>query len=114
MHWRLLVSLLPHLLVCDSLAGPVIYEAFEDDVAAVGSLIREVRQPAPLRVATEAEDLTGASNAQRESRDTKKRAKNASGTFAIRLVTLEGYDAMLRSREVTAILEKPRDEWFIE
>jgi len=92
MHWKLLVSLLPHLLVCDSLAGPVIHEAFEDDVA-VGSLIREVRQPAPLRVATEVEDLTGASNAQRESRDTEKRAKNASGTFGI--VTLERRDVAM-------------------
>jgi len=82
MHWRLLVSLL-HLLLCDSLAGPVIYEAFQDDVAAVGSQIRQVRQSAPLRVAGEVEDLMGASNAQRESRDAKKRAKNASGTFAI-------------------------------
>ncbi|EZA56639.1 hypothetical protein X777_02243 [Ooceraea biroi] len=78
MHWKVLLSLLLHLFVHGTLAGPIIYEAVEDDVTAVGSFIREVRQPAPLKVATEVEDLMSASNAP-ESRDTKKRMKNASG-----------------------------------
>ncbi|EFN87388.1 spore wall protein 2 [Harpegnathos saltator] len=75
----LLLSLLSYLLVRDTLAGPVAYEdAVEDDVAAVGSYIREVRQLAPPRLAAEVEDLTGAGNAP-EPRDDKKRMKNASG-----------------------------------
>lgn len=82
MHWKLLISSLAHLLICDTLARSVIYEIVEDDVAAVGSFVREVRQPVPLKVATEVEDLMSASNAP-DSRDTKKRMKNASGTFAM-------------------------------
>ncbi|KAL0128968.1 hypothetical protein PUN28_003979 [Cardiocondyla obscurior] len=78
MYWKLFVSLLPHLLVCNSLARSVIYENAEDDVAAVGSLIREVRQPAPLKIAMEIKDLISAGNAPK-SQDTKKRMKNASG-----------------------------------
>ncbi|XP_029161448.1 spore wall protein 2-like [Nylanderia fulva] len=78
MYWKLFVSLLPHLLVCNTLARPIIYEAVEDDVAAVGSFIREIRQPAPLKVATEVEDLMSVGNAPK-SRDTKKHMKNASG-----------------------------------
>lgn len=77
-----LSCLLLHLLVRDTSAGPV-YEIVEDDVAAVGSLIREVRQPRPLRVATEVEDLTSANNAPESRQDTKKRSKNASGTFVM-------------------------------
>ncbi|XP_014481381.1 PREDICTED: spore wall protein 2-like [Dinoponera quadriceps] len=74
-----LVSLLSYLLVCNTSAGPVVYEnVAEDDVVAVGSYIREVRQPAPLKVAAEVEDLMSAGNAP-ESRDNKKRMKNVSG-----------------------------------
>lgn len=80
MYWKLFVSLLPHLLVCNTLAKPVIYETVEGDVATVGSFIREIRQPAPLKVAAEVEDLMSAGNAP-ESRDAKKRMKNASGMF---------------------------------
>lgn len=82
MYWKLFVSLLPQLFVCNSLARSVIYENAEDDVAAVGSLIREVRQPAPLRVAAEMKDLMSAGNAPK-SQDAKKRMKNASGMFFI-------------------------------
>lgn len=82
MYWKLYVSLLPHLLVCNTLARPIIYEAVEDDVAAVGSFIREIRQPAPLKVAAEVEDLMSAGNAPK-SRDTKKSMKNASGTSLV-------------------------------
>ncbi|XP_012535030.2 spore wall protein 2-like [Monomorium pharaonis] len=78
MYWKLFVSLLPHLFICDTLARFVIYENVEDDVAAVGSLIREVRQPAPLKIAGELRDLMSASNAPK-SQDDKKRMKNASG-----------------------------------
>ncbi|XP_011166809.1 spore wall protein 2 [Solenopsis invicta] len=78
MYRKLFVSLLPHLLICNSLARSVIYENVEDDVAAVGSLIREVRQPAPLKVAGELRDLMSAGNAPK-SQDSKKRMKNASG-----------------------------------
>ncbi|XP_029669077.1 spore wall protein 2-like [Formica exsecta] len=78
MYWKLFVSLLPHLLICNTLARPIIYEAVEDDVAAVGSFIREIRQPAPLKVAAEVEDLMSVGNAPK-SRDTKKSVKNASG-----------------------------------
>lgn len=78
MYWKLFVSLLPHLLVCNTLARSIIYEAVEDDVAAVGSFIREIRQPAPLKVAAEVEDLMSVGNAPK-SRDTKKSMKNASG-----------------------------------
>lgn len=85
MYWKLFVTLLPHLLVCNSLAKPVIYEAVEGDVVAVGSLIREIRQPAPLRVVTEVEDLMSAGNAP-QSQDNKKRMKNASGMFLITLI----------------------------
>ncbi|XP_032687127.1 spore wall protein 2-like [Odontomachus brunneus] len=75
----LLCSLLSYLLVCGTLAGPIVYEdAAEDDVAVVGSYIREVRQLAPLKVAAEVEDLMSASNAPK-SRDNKKRVKNVSG-----------------------------------
>lgn len=73
------MSLLPHLLVCNSLARSVIYENAEDDVAAVGSLIREVRQPAPLKIAAEVKDLMSAGNAPKD----KKSMKNASGMFFI-------------------------------
>lgn len=82
MYWKLFVSLLSHLLVCNSLARSVIYENVEDDVAAVGSFIREVRQPAPLKVVAEVRDLMSAGNAPK-SRDTKKHMKNASGMFYI-------------------------------
>lgn len=82
MYWKLFVSLLPHLLVCSSLARSVIYENVEDDVAAVGSLIREVRQPVPLKIAAELKDLMSAGNAP-EPQDTKKRMKNSSGMFSI-------------------------------
>lgn len=75
------MSLLPHLFICNSLARSVIYENVEDDVAAVGSLIREVRQPAPLKVSGELRDLMSAGNAPK-SQD-KKRMKNASGMFFI-------------------------------
>ncbi|XP_072755117.1 uncharacterized protein [Anoplolepis gracilipes] len=75
MYWKLFVSLLPHLFVCNTLARPIIYE---DDVAAVGSFIREIRQPAPLKVAAEVEDLMSVGNAPK-SRDTKKSMKNLSG-----------------------------------
>lgn len=79
----LLVSLLSHLLVCGTLAGPVVYEdAAEDDAVAVGSYIREVRQLAPLKVAAEVEDLMSVGNAPK-SRDNKKRMKNVSGTCFI-------------------------------
>ncbi|XP_011694158.1 PREDICTED: spore wall protein 2-like [Wasmannia auropunctata] len=78
MYWKLFVSLLPHLLVGNCLARSVIYENVEDDVAAVGSLIREVRQPAPLKFFAEGRDLMSAGNAPK-SQDTKKRTKNASG-----------------------------------
>lgn len=79
----LLVSLLSCLLVRDSLAGPVAYEyAAEDDVAAVGSYIHEVRQLAPSKVAAEVEDLMGAGNAPKP-RDNKKRMKNISGMCLI-------------------------------
>lgn len=81
MYWKLFVSLLPHLLVCNSLARSVIYENAEDDVAAVGSLIREVRQPAPLKIAAEVKDLMSAGNAPKK--DAKKHMKNASGMFFI-------------------------------
>lgn len=81
MYWKLFVSLLSHLLVCNTLARPIIYEAVENDVAAVGSFIREIRQPAPLKVAAE-EDLMSVGNAPK-SRDTKKSMKNASGTFLV-------------------------------
>ncbi|XP_071638239.1 uncharacterized protein [Temnothorax longispinosus] len=77
MYWKLFVSLLPHLLVCNSLARSVIYENVEDDVVAVGSFIREVRQPAPLKIAAEVRDLMSAGNAPKK--DTKKHMKNASG-----------------------------------
>lgn len=81
MYRKLFVSLLPHLLVCNALAKPVIYEAVDEgDVAAVGSFIREIRQPAPLKTAAEVEDLMSAGNAPK-SRDAKKRMKNASGMF---------------------------------
>lgn len=82
MYWKLFVSLLPHLLVCNSLARSVIYENVENDVVAVGSLIHEVRQPAPLKVAAEMRDLMSAGNAPK-SQDTKKRMKNASGMFFV-------------------------------
>lgn len=80
----LLVLLLSYLLVCDTLAGPVIYEdaAAEDDVVAVDSYIREVRQLAPLKVAAEVEDLMSAGNAPK-SRDNKKSMKNVSGMCLI-------------------------------
>lgn len=79
------MSLLPHLLVCSSLARSVIYENVEDDVAAVGSLIREIRQPAPLKIAAEVRDLMSAGNAPK-SEDTKKRMKNSSGMFFITIL----------------------------
>jgi len=82
MYWKLFVSLLPHLLVYNCLARSVIYENVEDDVTAVGSFIREVRQPTPLKIAAEVRDLMSAGNAPK-SQDTKKRMKNASGTFSI-------------------------------
>lgn len=81
MYWKLFVSLLPQLLVCNSLARSVIYENAEDDVAAVGSLIREIRQPAPLKLVADVRDLMSAANAPK-SRDTKE-MKNASGMFFI-------------------------------
>lgn len=80
MYWKLFVSLLPHLLVC--LARSITYENVEDDVAAVGSLIREVRQPAPLKFVAGVKDLMSAGNAPK-SQDTKKPMKNASGMFSI-------------------------------
>lgn len=79
MYWKLFVSLLAHLLICNTLARPIIYEAVEDDVAAVGSFIREIRQPAPLKVAAEVEDLMSVGNAPKS--DIKKSMKNASGMF---------------------------------
>lgn len=87
MYWKLFVSLLPHLLVCNSLARSVIYENVENDVVAVGSFIREVRQPAPLKVAAEMRDLMSAGNAPK-SQDTKKRMKNSSGMFFVTNVSI--------------------------
>ncbi|KAL6256997.1 hypothetical protein P5V15_012041 [Pogonomyrmex californicus] len=78
MYWKLFVSLLSHLLVCNSLARSAPYETVEDDVVAVGSLIREVRQPAPLKIAEEMRDLMSAGNTPK-SQDNKKLMKNASG-----------------------------------
>ncbi|XP_018396969.1 PREDICTED: spore wall protein 2-like, partial [Cyphomyrmex costatus] len=78
MYWKLFVSLLPHLLACNCLARSVIYKNVENDVVAVGSLIREVRQPAPLNLIAGVKDLIGAGNAPK-SQDTKKHMKNASG-----------------------------------
>ncbi|EGI62500.1 PREDICTED: spore wall protein 2-like [Acromyrmex echinatior] len=78
MYWKLFVSLLPHLLICNCLARSVIYENVENDVVAVGSLIREVRQPAPLSLIAGVRDLISAGNAPK-SQDTKKHMKNASG-----------------------------------
>ncbi|XP_025075487.1 uncharacterized protein LOC105432640 [Pogonomyrmex barbatus] len=80
MYWKLFVSLLLHLLVCNSLARSAPYETVEDDVVAVGSLIREVRQPAPLKIAAEMRDLMSAGNTPK-SQDNKKLMKNASGMF---------------------------------
>lgn len=79
MHLKLLVSLLPYLLVYNTLARPVTYEDTEDDVVAVGSYIREVRQLAPFKAAIEVKDLLSVSNAPKSKQDARKRVKNASG-----------------------------------
>lgn len=81
MYTELFALLLSYLLVCATTARPVIHEA-EDDVVAVGSFIREVRQLAPLKIAAEVGDLTSAGNAPK-SRDAKKRMRNSSGMFQV-------------------------------
>lgn len=51
------------------------------DVVSVESLRRDVRESAPLALATEVEDLLGEGNAPAKDQAPKKRMKNASGTF---------------------------------
>lgn len=86
------LALLSVLLLDDSrsvMARPAGYDDYltvegaGGDMATVGSLRREVRQPAPQRIATEVSDLLSLGNEPKKSHEQrhKKHAKNASGLF---------------------------------
>ena len=70
------------LIVSWANARPATYDeylAVENDSASVGSLRREVRQPVPLRFASEVKDLLVAGN-EPKRHGKKKPIKNESGT----------------------------------